>query len=79
MIAALNDSAMAADAKDPAVMEEAKRGLHSSRKIEGYGPPLNATLDQRKESMRKWREWYEAVRPVDLAGQDNLDEIAPLK
>ncbi|GAC1338592.1 MAG: hypothetical protein NVSMB14_05360 [Isosphaeraceae bacterium] len=80
LIAALNDSAMAADAKDPAVMDEAKRGLQFlSRKIEGYGPPPNATLDQRKESMRKWREWYEAVRPVDLAGQDNLDEIAPLK
>lgn len=80
LIAALNDSAMPADAKDPSVMDEAKRGLQFlSRKIEGYGPPPGATLDQRKEAMRKWRQWYESVRPVDLAGQDNLDEIAPLK
>jgi hypothetical protein len=76
LINALDDSAMPTEElKDKAVMFEAKNGLQLlSRKIDNsFGPPQEATPDQRREAMKKWRAWYQSVRPVDQAG---LDEVA---
>jgi hypothetical protein len=76
LINALDDSAMPTEElKDKAVMFEAKNGLQLlSRKIDNtFGPPQEATPDQRREAMKKWRAWYQSVRPVDQTG---LDEVA---
>jgi hypothetical protein len=47
---------------DPAVVDEARISLELiARKLEGFGPPNEATPDQKKEAARRWREWYEAM------------------
>ncbi|HWE38195.1 MAG TPA: hypothetical protein VG406_16615 [Isosphaeraceae bacterium] len=77
LINALDDSAMPTEElKDKAVMFEAKNGLQLlSRKVDNtLGPPPDATPDQRREAIRKWRAWYQSVRPVDQAGLDEADE-----
>jgi len=57
---------------DPAVVEVARLGLRLlSRKIDGLGPPPGATREQRAEAARRWREWYEKTRPLNLEGQDD--------
>jgi hypothetical protein len=64
---------------DDDVVNAARQGLQLlSRKIDGLGPPPNATPEQRKEAARKWRQWFEATRPLDLEGQDD-DEPAETK
>ena len=59
---------------DPEFRVEARNGLQLlSRKVDGFGPPTEATPEQRQEAMRQWREWYNSVRPVDQAAdQDDL-------
>jgi hypothetical protein len=58
---------------DPNVVETARLGLQLlSRKIEGPGPPPGASPEQRQEAARKWRAWYQRIRPLDLEGQDDL-------
>ena len=60
------------DDRDPdkLVMIEARNGLLLlSRKVEGYGPTLEADEAQRAEAARKWREWYNAVRPFDQVAE----------
>jgi hypothetical protein len=53
------------------VVGEARRGLQLlSRKIEGLGPPSPSTPDQRLEASRRWRAWYDSIRPLDLEGQE---------
>ncbi len=57
---------------DDAVVVEARTGLQVlSRKIDSLGPPRNATPEQKLEAARRWRDWYESVRPPDL---DPLDD-----
>jgi hypothetical protein len=59
---------------DEDVVTSAKLGLQIlSRKIVGLGPPANATPDQRREAVARWRSWYSAIRPLDLEGQDDDD------
>jgi len=61
---------------DPSVVEASRLGLQLlSRKIEGLGPPPGATPEQQREAARKWREWYQRIRPLDLEGQD--DDASP--
>jgi hypothetical protein len=45
-----------------------------SRKVDGFGPPSPSNADERKAAAQKWREWFEAIRPLDL---DDHDEGAP--
>ena len=47
-----------------------------SRKIKGPGPPSPSTPDERIAAARQWREWYQAIRPLDLEGQDEDAGIA---
>jgi hypothetical protein len=53
--------------EDEEVVGSARMGLMLlSRKVEGYGPPSPSTAEQRKAAAQKWREWFEAIRPLDL-------------
>jgi hypothetical protein len=57
---------------DEDVAETARLGLQIlSRKITGFGPKRESTPDERKAAAAKWREWYNAIRPLDLEGQDD--------
>jgi len=47
-----------------------------SRKIKGPGPPSPSTPEERIAAARKWREWYQAIRPLDLEGQDEDAGVA---
>jgi hypothetical protein len=49
---------------DEGVVNEARQSLQLlSRKIDGYGPPPSATLEQKDAAIAQWRSWYESVRP----------------
>jgi hypothetical protein len=51
---------------DEGVVISAKLGLQLlSRKIDGLGPPSPSTPEERAEAVRKWRAWYETVRPLE--------------
>jgi hypothetical protein len=66
--------------KDPddGVVTEARRGLELlSRKIEGFGPPASATPEQREAAILKWKEWYEAVRPLAVSAEEGPADPAP--
>jgi len=64
LIDALNDP-------DDSVVTVAREGLQLlSRKIEGFGPPTPSTPDQRRDAVKRWRDWYASIRPLDLEGQD---------
>ena len=41
-----------------------------SRKINGMGPPSPSIADERMAAAQQWRDWYQAIRPLDLEGQD---------
>jgi hypothetical protein len=57
---------------DAAVVDTARQGLQLlSRKLNGLGPRPGATLDERKEAAKRWREWYDRTRPLDLQGQED--------
>ncbi len=61
--------------EDEDVVTAIRLGLQLlSRKIDGMGPPTPSTPDERLAAARKWREWYQAIRPLDLEGQD--DDVA---
>jgi hypothetical protein len=61
--------------EDEQVVTAARGGLQIlSRKIDGLGPPSPSTPEQRRAAVLKWREWFNAIRPLDL---DNEDEAAP--
>ncbi len=52
---------------DDDVVNSARLGLQMiSRKIEGLGPPSPSTIEQRKEAAAQWREWFTAIKPLDL-------------
>jgi len=62
---------------DPSVVDTARQGLQLlSRKLTGMGPPAGSTPEQREEAARRWREWYNRIRPLDLGGQDERPEAA---
>ncbi len=62
--------------EDEEVIASARTGLLLlSRKIKGFGPPSPSTPDERKAAAQKWREWFDAIRPLDL---DDHDEGTPL-
>jgi hypothetical protein len=70
VVPALIDALLDADEE---VVTSAKLGLQMlSRKIEGLGPPSPSTPEQRRAAARKWREWYSAIRPLDLDDEDDL-------
>ncbi len=57
---------------DDDVVNSARLGLQIlSRKIEGPGPPSPSTPEERRAAVDKWREWFNAIRPLDLDDDDN--------
>jgi hypothetical protein len=57
--------------EDEDVVGAARQGLLLlSRKLSGFGPPSPSTADERKAAAQKWREWFEAIRPLDLDDHD---------
>ena len=57
---------------DDDVVNSAQLGLQIlSRKIEGLGPPTPSTPEERRAAVAKWREWFNAIRPLDLDEDDN--------
>jgi hypothetical protein len=64
--------------QDEEVIGAARLGLLLlSRKIDGFGPPSPSTADERKAAAHKWREWFEAIRPLDLDDHDEGTQPAP--
>ncbi len=58
--------------QDDDVVNSARLGLQIlSRKIEGLGPPNPSTPEERRAAAGKWREWFNAIRPLDLDDDDN--------
>jgi HEAT repeat protein len=58
--------------EDDAVVSEARVSLQFlSRKIDGFGPPLSSTPEQREEAAKRWQAWYDSVRPIDADAQDD--------
>lgn len=56
---------------DDEVVKAAKLGLQLlSRKIDGLGPELPASIEDRRAAASRWRAWYAAIRPLDLEGRD---------
>ncbi len=54
------------------VVSEARVGLQVlSRKLDTLGPPRGATAEQKLAAARRWRDWYESVRPPDLEPLDD--------
>jgi hypothetical protein len=45
-----------------------------SRKINGLGPPKPSNAEERKAAAQRWREWFEAIRPLDLDDHDEGTE-----
>ena len=63
LIDALNDPAQE-------VVDSARLGLQIlARKVESLGPPSPSTPDQRHEAARRWRAWYQTVRPLDVESE----------
>jgi hypothetical protein len=57
---------------DEEVIGAARLGLQVlSRKIEGLGPPSPSTPEERIAAAERWRNWFNAVRPLDLDEDDN--------
>jgi hypothetical protein len=56
---------------DDEVVKAAKLGLQLlSRKIDGLGPELPASVEERRAAVGRWRAWYTMIRPLDLEGRD---------
>jgi len=61
------------------VVETSRIGLQLlSRKIEGLGPRSPSTPEQRREAAKRWKAWYDSVRPLELDGQsDEAGSLPP--
>ena len=71
VVPVLLDSMVVAN-EDEDVVTSIRLGLQLlSRKIDGMGPPTPSSPGERLAAARKWREWYQAIRPLDLEGQDD--------
>jgi hypothetical protein len=56
---------------DDQVVNAARLGLQLlSRKIDGLGPAIPSSLEERRAAATRWRAWYAAIRPLDLEGRD---------
>jgi len=56
------------------VVIAARLGLQLlSRKVDGLGPPSPSTPEERLEASKKWRAWYDAIRP--LAAESDHDNV----
>jgi hypothetical protein len=56
---------------DEDVVDAARLGLQIiSRKVEGLGPPTPSSPEQRKEAAARWRDWYAAIKPLDLDDEE---------
>ncbi len=63
--------------QDEDVVTAARLGLQFlSRKIDGVGPPSPSTAAERQAAAQTWREWYSAIRPLDLEDQDDDAHLA---
>jgi hypothetical protein len=70
--------AMVVANEDEDVISAIKQGLQLlSRKLEGFGPPTPSTPEKRKEAAQKWREWYQAIRPLDEFAQEQDGSSTP--
>jgi hypothetical protein len=57
--------------EDEGVVGAARMGLQVlSRKLDGLGPPVPSSAEQRKSAARKWLDWYNTIRPLDLDDHD---------
>jgi hypothetical protein len=57
---------------DDEVMGAAKLGLQLlSRKIDGIGPEASSPPEERQAAAAQWRNWYDAIKPLDLEGADD--------
>jgi hypothetical protein len=66
LIAAITDG-------DDQVVTTARMGLQLiSRKLDGLGPPESSTPDQRQTAAAKWKEWFTAIRPLDLSDPEDV-------
>ncbi len=64
--------AMGVPHEEEDVITSIRMGLQIlSRKITGMGPPTPSSAQERLAAARKWREWYQAIRPLDVEGQDD--------
>ena len=65
LIAALEDP-------DDSVVAQARAGLQIlSRKLDGYGPPPGALPAEKEAAAKRWRAWYDAIRPPDAPVDDD--------
>jgi hypothetical protein len=62
---------------DEDVVDASRLGLQIlSRKLEGLGPPSPSTPEQRKEAAARWRDWFNAIKPLDLDDDDKAPATA---
>jgi hypothetical protein len=60
------------------VVISAKLGLQLlSRKIDGLGPPSPSTPEERQEASKRWRAWYESIRPLAAQGDEDQPRTPP--
>jgi hypothetical protein len=65
-------AAMRHPREEDSVVVELRTSLQFlSRKIDGFGPPIPSTLEQREEAAKKWLAWYNATRPIGQGVQED--------
>lgn len=60
---------------DDRVVATARQGLQLiSRKIDGPGPEIEATPEQKRAAAEAWRRWYDEARPLAASLRDETEE-----